>query len=1056
MTADAIPYPTGPGPDTKPSTAGLGAELHFRGEFRRYQTSMLDLVEAHPATDRRYHLVAPPGSGKTLIGLELIRRFDRPAVVFSPTTTIQGQWLDKVGWFTEDPARFASRDPTVIRPMNIYTYQLISTPAAATEELRELAVDAWVKDSAAILVGEADLVRARDRIERMAIANPDAYGREVASRVRRVRKSLLAADGEMVYDQLHANARALIDRLSAANVGTVVLDECHHLLDYWAIVLRALISRLAQPHVIGLTATLPSLEDSDAYENYTSLLGDVDFEIPTPAVIKEGDLAPFRDLAWWVGPTTREHAYLRDVERRFQAAVDETVGSPGFTRWLTNLVGDPPPTEAHPAMALAELPGSREAPEPVMAPPSPGTFGSDPLAWTGPDGRWERWAFDHTALAQAAVRAASQGELALGNSATLLLTELGETVPSFEDWLVLLEQFALQHLKLSERREDHAALASLRRAIAPFGLTLTEGGLRQGRSVTDLVLSFSESKSLAAVDVLGLEHDAMGSRLRAVVVTDFERLASGANRTRGALDSDAGSAFRAFAAMAADSRTSVLNPVLLTGTTVRTTLDFGNQLRDDLASAALAAGLHLRLRVGAGDGHAEILADGPDWRPGTYVALATKVFEAGRCQVLVGTRALLGEGWDAPSANTLVDLTSVTTATGVQQLRGRILRLDPAWPEKVAHAYDIVCTDPALPRGGIEFERLVRRHDRTWGIVPSGKNAGDVVRGLGHLDPGLQDELMKASALEQLRSISTVGIVAVREQWQLVDRTAVNGRTAAAMAQRADVRALWRIGQPYDNATAWFNRLRLREPQFRTVGTVLDTVRSLVIRVASILLAGVGLGSVVMAYAGEPLVALGVTLVGTVISVSVNRRTIARLVRMLLLEQPPDAIVGDAARAVLGALRRTNQVSGRLTNEALAVTSLPDGSISVEVRDRWAGDDSAILARALDQLFAPIGSPRYLIRRDDGRLPSMKFQVVWLLIRAMFRREGRERPVYHAVPDALGTHRDRAEAFAHEWRRWVGGGQLVLCRSEEGRRVLGAARLDRRPVADRLLTEHWR
>ena len=55
-------------------------------------------------------------------------------------------------------------------------------------------------------------------------------------------------------------------------------------------------------------------------------------------------------------------------------------------------------------------------------------------------------------------------------------------------------------------------LADLRRAIAPFGLTLTERGLRQGRSVVDLVLSFSEAKSRAAADILDLEHAGHGRR----------------------------------------------------------------------------------------------------------------------------------------------------------------------------------------------------------------------------------------------------------------------------------------------------------------------------------------------------------------------------------------------------------------------------------------------------------------------------------------------------------------------------------------------------------------
>lgn len=36
---------------------------------------------------------------------------------------------------------------------------------------------------------------------------------------------------------MHPNARAFIDGLVDRGVKIVVLDECHHLLDYWAIVL---------------------------------------------------------------------------------------------------------------------------------------------------------------------------------------------------------------------------------------------------------------------------------------------------------------------------------------------------------------------------------------------------------------------------------------------------------------------------------------------------------------------------------------------------------------------------------------------------------------------------------------------------------------------------------------------------------------------------------------------------------------------------------------------------------------------------------------------------
>jgi hypothetical protein len=99
---------------------------------------------------------------------------------------------------------------------------------------------------------------------------------------------------------------------------------------------------------------------------------------------------------------------------------------------------------------------------------------------------------------------------------------------------------------------------------------------------------------------------------------------------------------------------------------------------------------------------------------------------------------------------------------------------------------------------------------------------------------------------------------------------------------------------------------------------------------------------------------------------------------------------------------------------------------------------------------------RYLIRRDDGRMPSLALQVVWLPLRRFLRPSGRERPVHYPVPVVLGVNRERAVIFADEWRRWVGGGELVRAGSEEGRAVLARARVDRRRAAESLLMERWR
>ena len=56
------------------------ADLQFRGELRRYQQTVIAGMDAALANSR-HHIVAPPGSGKTVLGLELVRRLEERVVV---------------------------------------------------------------------------------------------------------------------------------------------------------------------------------------------------------------------------------------------------------------------------------------------------------------------------------------------------------------------------------------------------------------------------------------------------------------------------------------------------------------------------------------------------------------------------------------------------------------------------------------------------------------------------------------------------------------------------------------------------------------------------------------------------------------------------------------------------------------------------------------------------------------------------------------------------------------------------------------------------------------
>lgn len=68
-----------------------------------YQERVLKHADTY-LQDGKIHIVAAPGSGKTTLGIELIRRLGCPALILSPRLVIREQWLERIreAFLTED------------------------------------------------------------------------------------------------------------------------------------------------------------------------------------------------------------------------------------------------------------------------------------------------------------------------------------------------------------------------------------------------------------------------------------------------------------------------------------------------------------------------------------------------------------------------------------------------------------------------------------------------------------------------------------------------------------------------------------------------------------------------------------------------------------------------------------------------------------------------------------------------------------------------------------------------------------------------------------------
>lgn len=249
------------------------SKYNFKGTRRKYQAKVLDELNIH-FKDRKINIVAAPGSGKTILGLEIVRRLDENVLILAPTITIRNQ---RVHRFTDmflpdgEYVDWISKDIYNLNRFNVVTYQALHyalNKKLINEEEIDLEEEEWEEEKKEIKTQNID------------------------------------------YD--------LIKQLQDKKIKTIVLDEAHHLRAQWRKSLKYTLDNLQDIAVVSLTATPPYDVEENEWKRYEDVCGTIDAEISTPELVATGDLCPHQDYLMFSYVTEAERHEINKIKRGVQ------------------------------------------------------------------------------------------------------------------------------------------------------------------------------------------------------------------------------------------------------------------------------------------------------------------------------------------------------------------------------------------------------------------------------------------------------------------------------------------------------------------------------------------------------------------------------------------------------------------------------------------------------------------------------------------------------------------------------------------------------------------
>ena len=856
--------------------------IQFKYPWRTYQQRVLDELNTH-LEDNHLHLIAPPGSGKTVLGLEVMLRLNKPTLILAPSLAIRNQWI--------------------VRFQELF--------------LQSESVPEWISTD----------------IRKPAFVTVSTYqGLDAAS------------DSE-------SDQTEILEKYRVINLGTIVVDEAHHLKNEWWKSLIRLKNEL-KPTIVGLTATPPYDVSYAEWTRYLELNGPVDTEISVPELVKEGDLCPHQDYVLISDPSLEEYGKLLDFHEKVEKLYKELSRDPVLIDFLMQL-------------EIIKFPDTQL-----------------------------EWIYSNMEVYSAMLVYLHHNDAKLSKHHFELTGNRKNQLPKLTyDWLdILLDYYLFQYEAVSEETKAHQ-----KQVIA----TLSKAGLIERNKVNfynddkiEKYLTSSMSKLEGIHEITLHEYSSLKNELRQVILCDFIRdefLSPHLPITKMGV----APVFESLRRKLDDN----IRVGVLTGSLVIIPAEAEELLLVEVKRLSISK---VTLKPLSYDEQYLILTLDSEIRS-VFVQLITSVFEKGGIQVLIGTKSLLGEGWDAPSINVLVLATFVGSFVLSNQMRGRAIRTVRGDEHKTGNIWHLVCRDPLNPEGGKDIDLLKRRFKAFVGISERENRT---------IENGIQRLLIP----EKLD----------KENFQ-----EFNQKMLQSASEREHLKQQWHDG--VQNGTRLVEEIKV---PFSGNRPYQKQKKLYVQKTIGYLLAELFIG--LSAFSSEFLQLVFKTNLRRLFFDDEGQRTILGLFlfglfvffgrklfkSIYLFFKYRD--IGDDLHGIGQALLESLQKIGLLNpNTAYRVVTTKNefGEVFAHLEGGTSFDKSLFVS-SLQEIIAPVSSPRYLIIRKSR---------LWRI----FNQKD-----FHSVPDLLGKKKEEAAVFENFWKKHVGRCELVYTKHLEGRKWLLKARFN--------------